>query len=96
MDFETSLRRAIKTGNVVIGQNETKECIASGKAKLVVVAANYCPEDFAAFLKEKNANVYTYEGTSKALGISCGRPHFVSALAVIDAGDSDILSIQRA
>ncbi|MDD4127872.1 MAG: 50S ribosomal protein L30e, partial [Methanomicrobium sp.] len=36
MDFETSLRRAIKTGNVVIGQKETKDCISEGKAQMVV------------------------------------------------------------
>ncbi len=96
MDFETSLRRAIKTGKVVIGQKKTRECIENDEAKLVVVTGKYFPDDFAALLKEKNVNVYTYEGTSKALGISCGRPHFVSALAIVDAGDSDILSIQRA
>ncbi|MDD4127884.1 MAG: 50S ribosomal protein L30e, partial [Methanomicrobium sp.] len=33
--------------------------------------------------------------SSKALGISCGRPHFVSTLAIVDAGDSDILSLKR-
>ena len=45
MDFNTSLRRAIKTGKVILGQNETKDSIEKGSAKLIVVAAN-CPSSF--------------------------------------------------
>jgi len=29
------------------------------------------------------------------LGKACGRPHMVSALAIVDAGESDILSLKR-
>ncbi|MBP2132714.1 large subunit ribosomal protein L30e [Methanomicrobium sp. W14] len=94
MDFETSLRRAIKSGNVVIGQKETKDCISEGKAQMVVVADN-CPDEFISYLKDQDVFSYTYEDSSKALGMSCGRPHFVSALAIVDAGDSDILSLKR-
>ena len=39
MDFNASLRRAIKTGNVILGQNNTEKCIKEGKAQMVVVAA---------------------------------------------------------
>ena len=42
MDFNASLRRAIKTGNVILGQNNTEKCIKEGKAQMVVVAGN-CP-----------------------------------------------------
>jgi len=38
MDFNASLRKAVKTGTVFLGQNKTQECIEEGKAKLVVVA----------------------------------------------------------
>ncbi|MBN2734027.1 MAG: 50S ribosomal protein L30e [Methanomicrobiaceae archaeon] len=95
MDFETSLRRAIKSGNVVIGQKETKECISEGKAQMVVIADN-CPEEFVSYLKEQDVFRYIYKDSSKALGLSCGRPHFVSALAIVDAGESDILTLKRA
>ncbi|WOF15808.1 50S ribosomal protein L30e [Methanoplanus sp. FWC-SCC4] len=95
MDFETSLRRAIKSGSVVIGQKETKDCISEGKAQMIVVANN-CPEEFISYLNEQNVFTYTYDDSSKALGVSCGRPHFVSALAILEAGDSDILSLKRA
>jgi large subunit ribosomal protein L30e len=96
MDFNASLRRAIKTGDVLLGQNKTETCIESGKAKMVVVAAN-CPAGFLQTLKAKEGLfVYTFEGSSVALGKACGKPFMVSALAVIDPGESDLLSLKRA
>ena len=52
MDFNVSLRRAIKTGDVLLGQNKTEKCINEGKAQIVVVAEN-CPADFKASLTDK-------------------------------------------
>lgn len=96
MDFESSLRRAIKTGTVKSGQKSTKECIENKTAQLVVVAEN-CPEEYVASISEtSDVFVYTYAGSSVLLGKTCGRPHMVSALAVVDAGESDILSLKRA
>lgn len=96
MDFNASLRRAIKTGNVILGQNETEQSIKDGKAQIVVIAQN-CPEKFKAQIQnEKNLFVYTFEGSSVALGKACGKPFMVSALAIVNAGESDILSLKRA
>ncbi len=96
MDFNASLRRAIKTGEVLLGQNLTSQCIDNGKAKMVVVAVN-CPENFKEMLKSKeNVFIYTFEGSSVQLGKACGKPFMVSALAIIDPGESDILSLKRA
>jgi large subunit ribosomal protein L30e len=96
MDFNASLRRAIKTGDVLLGQNKTEECIESGKARMVVVASN-CPAEFMQSLKiREGLFVHTFEGSSVALGKACGKPFMVSALAVLDPGESDILSLKRA
>lgn len=96
MDFESSLRRAIKTGNVLSGQKSTKTCIENKTARMVVVADN-CPEEFITYLSgTSDTFVYTYGGSSVMLGKACGRPHMVSALAIVDAGESDILSLKRA
>ena len=95
MDFNTSLRRAIKTGKVILGQNETKDSIEKGSAKLVVIAAN-CPVDFAGYLAGKDGvKTYTYEGSGVQLGRACGKPFIVSALAIEESGDSDILTLSR-
>ena len=95
MDFNLSLRRALKTGKVFLGQNSTRTCITDGKAKLVVVAAN-CPAEFKKFLETvKNVPVHVYAGSGVQLGMACGKPFLVSALAVAEAGESDILSLAR-
>ncbi len=96
MDFNLSLRRALKTGKVFLGQNSTRTCIADGKARLVVVAAN-CPGDFRKYLETvKNVPVHVYAGSGVQLGMACGKPFLVSALAVAEPGESDILSLARA
>lgn len=96
MEFNVSLRKAIKTGNVVLGQNETERCVMNGDANMVVVARN-CPEVYRARLaEESNVFVYTFDGSSVQLGKACGKPHMVSALAVVDPGESDITTLKRA
>ncbi len=94
MDFNTSLRRAIKTGNVVLGTNETLECIQEGKAQLVVFARNAPAGVRSAVQEQENLRTYTYDGSSVELGMASGKPFMVSALAVVDPGESDILEIQ--
>lgn len=95
MDFNTSLRRAIKTGNVILGQNETKVSIDENKAQLVVVAAN-CPKEFVDFLSNNDRiKAHTFPGSSVQLGRACGKPFMVSALAIIEPGESDIMSLSR-
>lgn len=96
MDFNTSLRRAIKTGTVTLGQNSTTESVRQGRANLVVKARN-CPEEFKTFIEsQETVPVHTFEGTGIQLGKACGKPFVVSALSIEDAGESDILNIQRA
>ncbi|MDO5847899.1 MAG: 50S ribosomal protein L30e [Methanocorpusculum sp.] len=93
MDFNLSLRRAIKTGNVVLGNNSVEKIVAENKAKLVIVAAN-APEKVRAMLaKAENLKVYEFGGSSRQLGKECGRDHMISVLAVVDAGESDILTL---
>ncbi|MDD1654378.1 MAG: 50S ribosomal protein L30e [Methanomicrobiales archaeon] len=96
MDFNTSLRRALKTGKVLLGQHATEDCINEGKAQLVVVAKN-CPERFQKFLADRQeVPVHIFDGSGVQLGMACGKPFMVSALAIVEPGESDILSLRRA
>ena len=93
MDFNLSLRRAIQTGNVVLGHNSVEKNVAN--AKLVIVAAN-APEKVRAMLAaHENVPLYEFSGSSRQLGKECGRDHMISVLAVVDAGESDILSLKE-
>ncbi|HIH85812.1 MAG TPA: 50S ribosomal protein L30e [Methanoculleus sp.] len=94
MDFNASLRKAVKTGTVFLGRNRTRECIEEGKARLVVVAEN-SPESVKNMVSGIDIPVYVYEGSSIQLGKACGMPYVVSALAVVEPGESDILNAVR-
>jgi large subunit ribosomal protein L30e len=95
MDFNVSLRKAIKTGDVILGRNKTEESIQQGKARLIILAKN-SEESFRQFaIQKEGLPVHIYEGSSMQLGKACGKPFLVSALAVIDPGESDILSLQE-
>ncbi len=96
MDFNLSLRRALKTGNVVLGHNSVEKIIAENKAQLVIVAAN-APDKVRVMLsKTENLPLHEFSGSSRQLGKECGRDHMISVLAIIDAGESDILNLKSA
>ena len=95
MDFNASLRRAIKTGKVILGQNNTEKCIKKGKAQMGRHRRN-CPENFKSHTHRiENIFIHTFEGSSVALGKACGKPFMVSTLAIVSPGESDILSLKR-
>jgi large subunit ribosomal protein L30e len=61
------------------------------------VIAQNCPEKFRDRIKsEKNLFIHTFDGSSVALGKACGKPFMVSTLAIVDPGESDILTLKRA
>ncbi|HJJ48795.1 MAG TPA: 50S ribosomal protein L30e [Methanocorpusculum sp.] len=93
MDFNLSLRRAIKTGKVVLGQNSVEKAI--GDAKLVIVAANAPAKVREIIASRENLPLYEFDGSSRQLGKECGRDHMISVLAVLEAGESDILSLKE-
>jgi len=91
INVDKSLIKAVKTGKVIIGANRTVGAAANGSAKMVVLASN-CPEDIKTKVQETNVPVLEYEGTSVELGPVCGKPFTIAAMAILDAGESDILA----
>jgi len=96
IDVEKAIGTAVKTGKVVLGANEAVKNAQSGKAKLIVIAAN-CPAeirgDIEYYGRLSSVNVVVYKGTSIDLGMACKKPFMVSALTVKEPGDSDILKL---
>ena len=93
MDFNTSLLRTIKTGSVVLGPVRTEKCINEGRARMIIVAGN-CPAAFRTKItKKNNPFIYTFEGSSASLGNVCGKPFSISTLAIVNPGESDIMSL---
>ena len=95
MDFNTQLLRAVKTGNVVLGPVMTERCLREGTARMIVVASN-CPATIKSKItRNKNQLVHSFDGSGMALGNVCRKPFSVSTLAIINPGESDILSVMR-
>jgi len=96
VDINKSISIAVKTGKVLFGAKSALKSAMTGKARLIVVAAN-CPLktrlDLEYYCKLSKIPLLVYNGTSLELGAVCGKPFTVSALTVREAGDSDILEI---
>ncbi|MCL2607615.1 MAG: 50S ribosomal protein L30e [Methanomassiliicoccaceae archaeon] len=90
IDISRALKSAISTGQVEFGVGQTEKAVKSGKAQMIILARN-CQSDF---LKGNvKVKVHIYEGNNMELGALCGKPFSVSALAVIDKGSSNILTL---
>lgn len=96
VDLVRELQTAIRTGKVILGSKSTLKNCMSGKAKLVIIAAN-CPAEIRNKIeyicKIAETPIYIYPGTSWDLGAMCRKPFMVAALAVLDPGDSDIMAL---
>lgn len=90
IDIGRALKSAITTGKVEFGVDQTEKAVKAGKAQLVIVARN-CPSEFLA--DGKGVKTHVYDGNNMELGALCGKPFSVSALAVIDKGTSNILTL---
>ena len=94
MDIARQLKQGTSTGSIVFGQRQTRSACANGDARLVVVAAN-CPSDYISGLSENHPDVPVHQVAmvNGQLGAACAKPFPVSALCIIDAGQSDLLSL---
>lgn len=96
MDVQRSLRTVIATGKVVVGADQTAKAVEKGQAKLVILATNAPDaEGLRAAAGKKRVPVYAFEGMGTELGPACGKPFAISALAVLDAGTSDVLQLGK-
>ncbi len=99
IDINKAIATTVRTGKVFWGAKNTVKNAKIGKVKLVIVAAN-CPQethgDIEYYCRLSEIPLITYNGTGIDLGAACGKPFMVSALAVREAGDSDILRLAEA
>ena len=94
MDLAHALKVALQTGKVEIGLTETLASATAKRAKVLVVAKS-CPEKrLTGERKFGTIPIYHYDGTAVELGAACGKPFPISALAVVDAGSSALLTLE--
>ncbi len=100
LDFpqiEKALELAVSRGRVVFGTRKVQQGIIKGDIKLVILSNN-CPleqrERVLHLTRLSSIPCITLGNRgSWDLGALCGRPHRVSALGIIDPGDSNILDL---
>jgi len=98
IDLYRELRTAMRTGKVIIGYKETMKTIRTGKAKLVIMAANApdgIRDEVERYCKLANIPLYVFQGTSLDLGAMCRKPFMVSVLSILDPGESRIFDLAK-
>ncbi len=92
MDINREIRLAVNTGETSLGIKEGIKNIEDGQVKMLIVAKN-CPEQKFKGDEYKGVPIYQFKGNNHDLGSTAGKPFTVSTIAVMDPGESDILSL---
>jgi len=96
IDVDKAIATAVKTGKVSFGSNTALQNAKTGKAKMIVLAAN-CPKDIKEqveyYGKLSKVPIMTYKGTSMDLAAVCNKLFIISALSIRETGDSEILKL---
>jgi large subunit ribosomal protein L30e len=94
MDISRQLKLANTTGQLLFGQRQATDACAKGDAKCIILAAN-CPQKYIDELAANHPEVTMHRTSmvNRDLGVASGKPFSISTITVIDAGESDILTL---
>ncbi len=81
MSIETDLKTALGKNLVSLGARVSEKLAKKGEANIIITASN-CPAEILNDLRKTPVKVETFSGTGKQLGIFCGKPFPVAALAI--------------
>ena len=93
-DIEKAINMAMSTGKVKMGYKEVSNSALSGKLKATILSNNLPPnyeEELTRNCELSEIPIIRYDKSGKELGAACGRPHKVSMIGIINAGNSKIL-----
>merc|ERR1712080_115850 len=94
-NINAKLALSMKSGKYTLGYKSVVKSLRTGKAKLVIIAANTpvlrkSELEYYAILSK--TPVYYFQGGNNELGTVCVKLFRVGTLSILDAGDSDILT----
>lgn len=95
MDLQKQLKNAQDGGSLLFGQRQAQDACARGEAKLIILAAN-CPQDYIDQLHAGHPDVTKHRVlmVNRDLGAACAKPFAISTITVVDAGDSELLTLR--
>lgn len=91
MDMNRALRQVVQTGEVHFGVRQAKKALKDSTAQLIVVPENIPDQTLDELRTVSKVPLVRFAGTNFELGTVCGKPFSVSALTVIETGDSEIM-----
>ncbi|CUM45846.1 unnamed protein product [Debaryomyces fabryi] len=94
-NINSKLGLVIKSGKYTLGYKSAVKSLRTGKAKLIIIAGNtpvLRKSELEYYAMLSKTQVYYFQGGNNELGTVCGKLFRVGTLAILDAGDSDILS----
>jgi large subunit ribosomal protein L30e len=96
IDVDKAIVTVVKTGKVSFGTNSALQNAKTGKAKMIILAAN-CPKDIKEqveyYGKISKVPIMTYKGAAIDLAVVCNKLFVISALSIRETGDSEILKV---
>ena len=92
IDLNKALRKTIRSGKVLVGSNTCLDAVKNNNDLTVVLAAN-CPSHIRSQIHDSGVPIIEYPGMSVDLGTACGKPFTIAAMAIIDPGDSNIMTV---
>ncbi|MEM1549506.1 MAG: 50S ribosomal protein L30e [Candidatus Methanomethylicia archaeon] len=94
LKIDRELQVAAKTGKIVIGSKSAIKRAKIGGAKMIIISSTIpedIKEDIIYYAKLSNIPVIKFHGSSWDLGAILGKPFMVSAVSIIDEGESELL-----
>ncbi|MGC9072155.1 MAG: 50S ribosomal protein L30e [Acidilobus sp.] len=94
--LERELKAVMKTGKVVLGAKKSLTMLLRNRLKGLIIADNSAKEVRRALEETARINgtpITVFKGTSSELGSVIGKPFKISAIGIIDPGDSRILDL---
>jgi large subunit ribosomal protein L30e len=85
MNLTSLIQEKVKANEVVIGYNRVMKLLKTGKPKMIIIANNMPKERKEALLhnaKLSKVEVKEFDNDNVNLGLVCGKPFSVSALAI--------------
>ncbi len=90
IDESVLIKQAVETGDVILGLRRIEKAVKKKIVKLVVTASN-CPR--RPWMSGTGVKIHRFKGDNVSLGNACGKPFSVSAIAIVDPGESTILTL---
>lgn len=87
MVLTEDIQSAVKSNKAILGYEKSLEYLRTNKPSLVVIANNIQEdrkEELEHDVRVSDARIEIFEGSSKELGIICGKPFPVSTLVIIE------------